>query len=73
MKDKKPINQLPTYTRRELPSENKEVFTGRLSSAGQIVVPSGIRNGEETIPDFAMQPGCLVEVQLIAVHYPEDK
>ena len=62
-----PINE-EKFERVELPEEIQRVFTGLLSSAGQIVVNSRLRTGELTGEEFAMKTHDKVELKLIAVH-----
>ena len=62
-----PINE-EKYERVELPEEIQRVFTGLLSSAGQIVVNSRLRTGELTGEEFAMETHDKVELKLIAIH-----
>jgi len=63
-----PINQKVTYERKEVPERKRDVFTGLLSGAGQIVVPVELRKGETN--GMPIPAGSLVEVKLIAIHYP---
>ena len=65
---KLPINQKVTYERKEVPQRKQDIFTGLLSGAGQIVVPAELRKGETN--EMPIPAGSLVEVKLIAIHYP---
>lgn len=67
---KAPINQKATFERKEVPQRKQDIFTGLLSGAGQIVVPAELRKGETN--DMPIPAGSLVEVKLIAIHYPEE-
>lgn len=62
-----PINE-ERYIRIELPEDKQKVFTGLLSSVGQIVVNSKLRTGELTGEEFIMDTHDKVELKLIAVH-----
>lgn len=62
-----PINE-EKYERVELPEDKQRVFTGLLSSMGQIVVNSRLRTGELTGEEFTMETHDKVELKLIAVH-----
>lgn len=66
----KPINETE-YNRIELPENFQKVFTGLLSSGGQIVVDHTLRSGKATSPDYQIPIGAKVEVKLIAIHYPQ--
>lgn len=72
MPDEQPFNETK-YNRIELPEELQKVFTGLLSSAGQIVVNSKLRSGEMTTPDFIMDTHDKIELKLIAIHKPVEK
>ena len=63
-----PINETK-YTRHTIPASKQAVFTSKLSSAGQGVVPASVRNGRDTDTDFKLVPGCKVELQIKAVYY----
>ena len=65
-----PINQKVTFERKEVPQRKQDIFTGLLSGAGQIVVPAELRRGDTT--EMPIPVGSLVEVKLIAIHYPEE-
>lgn len=62
-----PINE-EKYERIELPEEKQRVFTGLLSSVGQIVVNSRLRTGELTGKEFVMETHDKIELKLIAIH-----
>jgi len=63
-----PINETQ-YTRNEIPTSKQAVFTSKLSSTGQGIVPASIRSGKDTAPQFKLPPGCKVELQIKAVYY----
>ncbi|MFA7142707.1 MAG: hypothetical protein WC175_01825 [Candidatus Dojkabacteria bacterium] len=65
-----PINE-ETYTRKELPAKLQKIFTGRLSSAGQVVIPAQLRSGKLTSDLYPIPEGAKCELKLIAIHYPE--
>lgn len=67
----KPINE-EEYKRVELPAKFQKTFTGKLSSAGQIVVPAGLRSGELSAKDFPIPEGAKVELKIVAIHYKEE-
>lgn len=70
MPNEKPINE-SEYARKELPKALQKTFTGRLSSAGQIVVPAGLRSGKLTSDLYPIPEGAKVELKLVAIHYQE--
>lgn len=65
--NEKPINE-EEYERIELPENIQKVFTGLLSSVGQIVIDSRLRTGELTSEEFVMKTHDKVELKLIAIH-----
>lgn len=60
-----PINE-EKFDRIPMSADKQLTWKGRMSSAGQIVVPAEIRNDEK----YPLPVGCFVEVQIKAMHKP---